>query len=75
MKQKEENKTVSIFRLLAYLIRGNASSISLLKQKLNIPERTLRRYLKEDLPNMGFEIEKDSKVFGIVLLLIAPFRN
>jgi predicted DNA-binding transcriptional regulator YafY len=61
MKQKEENKTVSIFRLLAYLIRGNASSISLLKQKLNIPERTLRRYLEEDLPNMGFEIEKDSK--------------
>lgn len=60
-KQKEDNKTVSIFRLLGYLIRGSANTIDALSKKLNIPERTLRRYLDDELPNMGFEIEKDPK--------------
>jgi predicted DNA-binding transcriptional regulator YafY len=60
-KQKEDNKTVSIFRLLGYLIRGNGYTIKHLSEKLNIPTRTMRRYLDEELNDMGFIVEKDSK--------------
>ncbi|GAB4133870.1 MAG: hypothetical protein Fur0027_22320 [Raineya sp.] len=59
--KKEENKTASIFRLLGYLIRGNGYTLDFLSEKINVSKRTMRRYLEEELGNIGFEVEKDKQ--------------
>lgn len=61
-KYKEENKVVSIFRVLRYILEdAQAYTIEQLSQKTEINARTIRRYLDEDLPNLGFPIEKEEK--------------
>ncbi|GAB4326966.1 MAG: hypothetical protein OHK0038_00520 [Flammeovirgaceae bacterium] len=61
-KYKEENKVRSIFKVLRYILEDTQSyTIEQLSKKTNINARTIRRYLDEDLPDLGFPIEKDEK--------------
>ncbi len=62
-KYKEENKLVSIFRVLRYVLEdAQAYTIEELSKRTGINARTIRRYLDEDLPSLGFPIEKDKKI-------------
>lgn len=61
-KYKEENKIVSIFKLLRYILtEKRAYTIEELSRKTGISARTIRRYLDEDLPALHFHINKDPK--------------
>lgn len=59
--RKEDTKFITIFRLLRYLFENKPYTIAELAKRLDASERTIRRYLDEDLPNIGIVPVKDPK--------------
>lgn len=61
-KYKEDSKVISIFRILRYILEdAQAYTIEELSKRTKISARTIRRYLNEDLLELGFPIEKEQK--------------
>lgn len=59
--RQDDTKLVAIFKLLRRLLEPHPCKIDELAKKLGVSERTVRRYLEEDLPNLGVQPRKDHK--------------
>jgi len=55
----QEVKTVALFRLIRLLLTSPAKNLKTLSKTLGVDERTMRRYVQEDLPNLSFPVQKD----------------
>jgi proteasome accessory factor C len=56
----QETKTIALFRLIRLLLSPPARNLESLSQILEVHQRTVRRYLEEDLPNLSFPVKKDA---------------
>ncbi|MBC8110253.1 MAG: hypothetical protein H7Y04_04255, partial [Verrucomicrobia bacterium] len=55
----QEVKTIALFRLIRLLLTPPAKNLERLSRTLEVHQRTVRRYLEEDLPYLSFPVQKD----------------